>query len=312
MLLKRILSLVLCSSCALVVLSACQSERASAYSISPTNTPAVIETQAQTSAEATVISTPTITVRTSTEVIVVPQPTPYTETQPTASLPGNRIPQALIQIISPGPGSQLSHEFTLRVSAYPGDKGNVTIRLFGEDGRVIKEIQEKVTTPANGWVSLAESINFSTEAAGEAAVLSVSTADGYGRRISLSSVKLILLQIGPNEVEAAGFRGDPFVVTSPTVGGTVKGGVVHIEGAAHPFSSQPLIAELITTDGQVLASGQVKLAALPVGGKYVPFSLDIPYQVNISTPVRLTLRQVYDHPYGVDAALSSQLIFLNP
>lgn len=248
----------------------------------------------------------------SSEIIVVPQPTPDAVPQVTASLPGNKIPQSLIQIVSPGPGSRLSQAFTMRASVYPGENGSVTIRLFGEDGRVITEFQDTVQTPDSGWVSIAEKINFSTNAAGEAAILAVSTHDGYGRRLSLSSVKLILLQIGPNEVEVSGFRGDPFVVKFPAVGGMVRGGVLHVEGAAHPFSSQPLIVELIDTEGRVLASSQLILPELPAGADYVPFALDVPYQVSSRTPVRLTLRQVDSHPAGVDLALSSLPVFLDP
>lgn len=308
----RNLFLVGCIGILILSLSACQNASASANSELPTSSTIIPADTLPIPASTQTMPIPTATTAYSTEVIILPQPTLESIPQWTVSLPGNKIPQALIQIVSPGPGSQMSQSFTTRVSVYPGDQGNVAIHLYGEDGRVIVDAHENVKTPASGWVSLAEQIDFVTQAAGENGLLVVSTCDGYGRLISLTSVQLLLLQIGPNEVKLAGFNGDPFVVNQPAVGGTVKGGMLHIEGAAHPVSSQPLTVDLIDTDNRVLATGQVSLPALPVGLAYVPFALDFPYSVGSRTLVRLTLHQAADSPSGVDAALSSLLIFLDP
>jgi hypothetical protein len=56
----------------------------------------------------------------------------------------------------------------------------------------------------------------------------------------------------------------------------------------------------------------VKLPRNPNQLNYLPFTADIPYDVGIDTPVRLSIRQRSITLPNIDIALSSQMITLEP
>jgi len=139
----------------------------------------------------------------------------------------------------------------------------------------------------------------------------VYTKDAFGRTITLASERILMLQVGPEEVELPGFHGDPFVMTQPVPSGTNRGGSLYFEGFAHASESTPLIVELLLMDGSVLASAEVPVEAVTEGKGYVAFSGTIAYQVNQWTPVRFTVRQESSELNSITTALSSYIIYLD-
>ena len=244
---------------------------------------------------------------------ILPQDTPVsTSTSSDFVVKEKNLPNSQIQILEPGDLSQLASPIKVQASVFPGDGNLVNVQLFGEDGRLISDQLMKMVLTESGWVNLEKEIKFEISTAGESAMLVISTRDEFGRRIAQSTSQIFLMQIGKSDIESNDLLKQPFVVQSPRANTIVKGGVVHIAGYAHPFNSNPIIIELLTESGGVMESAIVKLPKITDGQNYAVFFADIPYQVDIRTPVRLSVRQRSILLPNIEAALSSQLITLDP
>lgn len=250
----------------------------------------------------------------------IEQKTPIVLEQPTRPVPAElaetfknqKFPPALLNIYNPGPYSKISSPINVSAYAYPGDQGKVTLQLFGEDGRLMANQLIKLNIPDSGWVSFSTQVPFEINSGGESALLALTTFDGYGRRIAVNSVPLLLLQVGNSEIEVPTFQNEPILIRQPGANSVIKGGTLHIEGYVHPYSNNPLIIELFKTNGAIVASKQIMHKTLPEGQEYISFSVDLPYSVNENTPVRLTIRQIMENAPFLDLSLTSEIITLQP
>lgn len=301
---------VLCS-----ILSACSQGTSGSASFNSTFVP---ET-ATTSPTETIVSTPIqrLTASPTSEIakrtpIVIEQPTRAISPTPDTTPVDQETPAALLNINRPGPNSRLSSPIVINAFSQPGDDLKVTILLYGEDGRLMAEKLLKLQDSYTGWVSFYTEIPFEINTATESASLVMITNDYYGRKIALLNIPLILMQVGESEIENAGFQYTPFYFTEPVENDSISGGVLHIEGFAHPYNLNPVIIELIKENGAVVATQIVPIKAAADGANYTPFSANLEYTVSQTTSVRLTIRQMMDHSPYLDLALSSILITLNP
>lgn len=255
----------------------------------------------------TVTATPE---KTTPPMIVLTQPTPAEI--PEVTLAAGISKPSLLQIEAPGPGSKIRDFVWVRANVYPGDNGNVSILLTGEDGRTIALREVNYTNWTTGFLSIAEQIQFTPIAASETGLLSIYTKDGFGRIINLTSEKILMLQVGPEEIELPGFHGEPFVMTEPKPSAVSTKGTLRLSGYAHVFEGTPVIVELIQMDGSVLASTEIQVPPVTSGNGYVEFTGNIEYQVNQRTPVRFTIRQESSDLGSLNTALSSYIIYLDP
>ncbi len=295
----------------LVLSAGCQ---AAQTSVTPTlaQAPTVNSTSEPTSTrEPQFLVTATSVNSTFPPMVILTQPTTQSVVSQQIVTPSTAKP-ALVQIESPGPGSKVRDFVWVRANVYPGDNGNVNILLTGEDGRVIASRELFYSTWKTGWLSIAEQIAFTPLAASETALLSVFTRDGFGRVVALTSVRLLMLQVGPEEIELPGFHGDPFVITDPVPSGVTQKGTLHVEGYAHLARANPVTVELIQLDGTILATQQISIDPVSSGDGYTAFSTDVAYQITQRTPVRLTLRQESSEMNSVTTDLSSFIIYLDP
>lgn len=262
------------------------------------------------------ITGPTMVIKTlegtSIPPIVLPQATPEDTVTPEPTVDEKYFPNALIQIIEPGSLSQLASPFTVQASVFPGYGNLVNLKLYGEDERVIHDQLLKLTTAESGWSNLVEEIKFEIPKAGEAAMLVVTTTDEFGRRITQSAIQIFLMQIGKSDVNSYDFIKQPYVLQSLKDEAVITGGVVHVVGYAHAYNSNPIIIELLSESGGVMETQLVKLPRGAEKLNYVPFSVDIPYDVGIPTPVRMTIRQRSLLLPNIDNALASWLLTLKP
>ncbi|KAF0112219.1 MAG: hypothetical protein FD147_280 [Chloroflexi bacterium] len=269
----------------------------------PTNTPTV------TYVKPTLIETVS---GTAVPSIIIEQPTPEITLQVDPGLQNRKFPPALILIDKPGSASRLASPILVQANVYPGEGGLVSVQLIGENGRLMADQLLKMIQPDSGWVQLVTEIKFEITSAGESALIVISTRDGYGRRIAQTAVPVLLLQIGKSENELPGFLKQPFVIESPVTGGLIKNGTLRVSGFAHPFNSNPIIIELVTQTGGIMESKVVVLPKIAQDQEYAAFVAEIPYEVFRRTPVRLTIRQRSESLPGIDIALSSQILYLDP
>jgi hypothetical protein len=187
----------------------------------------------------------------------------------------------------------------------------VTLQLYGEDGRLIYNQEIQLQKSSSGWVSFSLQIPFEITTAAEMASLILVSYDGFGRRIALTNVPLILMQVGESDTTPIGFQYQPFYLETLENADEVSGGTLHLNGYAHPYNTNPVIVELIKEDGTILTTEIVPIH--PVGdANYMQFSADIDYYISGSTPIRLTIRQMMDHAPYLDLALTSITLTLKP
>jgi hypothetical protein len=249
--------------------------------------------------------------RTVPPMLVLTQPTAETPLPQVSTTAGVRKP-SLVQINSPGPGSKVRDFIWVRVNVYPGDGGNVHLLLTGEDGREIDARDLTYSQWNGGWLSIAEQLFFAPAAASEKALLSVYTLDWYGRINTWSSVEILMLQIGREEIEQPGFQGDPFVVNKPQAGSLIAGGNLHLEGYVHLTQAGKTTLELVAQDGSVIAWQELQPPTITSSDQYAAFDTDLSYQVQKRTPIRLLLKQTSPEYDGQILAASSLILYLDP
>ncbi len=269
---------------------------------SPTLAPSPTETATPgpsltPSRTATITRTATLTRTPTSTPTITPTPTP---------------PLAVLRIHRPGLFSKVTSPFRAEVMVAPGDNGWVQLDLLGEDGRhiVAEQMDYRNSTGRHFWIS--PMVQFSITAAAETSRLVISTHDLFGRTVTLSSVDLILLAVGENEINPAVGDQEPYLVRSPRPEQVVQGGTLTVSGLARPVNDQPLILELIDEYRAVVGSAQIQVPPPSGDLSHTPFQVDIPYSVGITTPVRLTLRQESAGRIPGTVSLSSMLLVLEP
>ena len=237
-----------------------------------------------------------------------PRPTRSPTPQPTftkTTIPGHE--PAAIQISAPGPMSKVISPITLRMNIVTGDSEKVQIDLYGEDGRLLtRNVKRGVPTSGKG-VPQQIKVPFEIRAAAEVGRLTVSTTDKQGRVQSLSSVRLLLLSSGINEINPPGNSSEPIGVFSPEAEEEISGGVVNVRGDIWPFNLNPVILELIGPNGTSMALRILNPEQL----NPQLFETTLPYKVTEPTLARLTIRQDDDRIDGL-FYLYSQEVILTP
>jgi len=242
---------------------------------------------------------------------VLPSHTPRPTRSPTpratftqTTIPGHD--PAAIQILAPGPMSKVISPITLRMNIVSGGSEKVQIDLYGEDGRLLTRNVKRVPTSGKG-VPQQIKVPFEIRAAAEVGRMTVSTTDKLGRLQSLSSVRLLLLSSGINELNPPGNPSEPVGVFAPVGEEPVSGGVLNIRGDVWPFNLNPVILELIGEDGRSMGLRILNLDQL----NPQLFETTLPYKVSEPTLARLTIRQDDDRIDGL-FYLYSQEVLLEP
>lgn len=221
-------------------------------------------------------------------------------------------PDATIRIQYPGQNSKVISPIRIESMISPGDDGFVYLYLIGEDGRIINLDDLNYSQSTYTRFLIAPYLSFEIDSIAETARLLVLTRDIYGRTMALSSVDLILLSVGRNEIAPADSLHEHLIITTPINGQVISGGKVVVTGQAAPLNSSPMIFELIDEESQLVGSRQVDMPIPPAGLSYTPFVIDVPYSITEITPVRLTMRQESDSRLTGTVALSSCEIILKP
>jgi len=225
------------------------------------------------------------------------------------SLPQPEVGSSAIQLYGPGPLSELVSPMILSGYAVPGYGHIGRVSLYGEDGRLLASKILQLNT-AYLWAYFYGTLPFETQGAGELARLTMTTQDQYGRLTAVNSVHLILLPEGFSIINPPGNLKERCVIEQPSPGHRISGGTLAVAGEMRSFNSLPLVVELITRTGKVIASQLVTSSPAP-DDTYVPFQIDLPYSISTGTWALLVVQQPDDRIVGT-MYLYSQEIFLNP
>jgi hypothetical protein len=173
----------------------------------------------------------------------------------------------------------------------PGDDGIITVELIGEDGRSIIKENFNYQNYMDRHFGIAPPIEFDLNYASEYGRLIISTKDRFNRTIFLTSVDLILLELGSNKITSPKDLTEPILIREPDYDDTVAGGMIIFEGLARTLNTNPIIIECIDPEGNILCEAQVEIEAPNQVLSHIPFQAYLPYSVTESTNVRLTIRQ---------------------
>ncbi len=242
----------------------------------------------------TLTATPTLT----------PTLTPTVTLTPT---PGPVAPLPAIRILSPGPMSKVISPIVLKSYVRPGARDQFQVELLGEDGRLLaREILRRESFLNEGaYINI--DIPFETRAAAERGRLQISTQDEFGRPLETTSVHLLLLSVGTNDINIGDneYARSSFFYPQPE--DEVYGGTLPVIGEMQPFNDNPVILELVSEEGKTLGLRTINMIA----GERDIFETTIPYDVEEATSARLTIRQADKGFTGV-VYLHSQIVILNP
>jgi hypothetical protein len=225
------------------------------------------------------------------------------------------IPYAGVQIKQPGPMSRVASPLELVASLRSVSSGTYRTEIWieplqpgGEPRLLYRELHRLISNPID-WVYLDPEIQFELSRVSEFSQLRVGMYDQSGRAVSINSVDLILLSMGPSDYTPSGDLTEPIVIREPTPNHLIQGGKVIVSGLVKP-SEQVMLAELVTSENIVVGYNQVFLTPDP-DGAYVPFTLEVPYNVASGTWVRLQLSESGVRIPGVEH-LSSMEVYLSP
>ncbi len=252
--------------------------------------------------ETFIASFPTITQTT----MPAPTPTFTPGPSPTATtIPSHDL--AEIEISSPGPFSKVISPITLKMDVTTGKSEIVQVDLVGEDGRLITRLLKKNVPTSNNGILQTIKVAFEIPGAAEVARLTISTFDEFDRVQAMNSVRLLLLSSGENEITTPGNPSEPVRIFFPTRKEAASGGVLTIRGDVWPFSSKPVILELITPEGKSLGLRVLNIEQV------APqlFETTIPYKISEPVTARLTIYQEDDRIPGV-FYVYTQEVLLNP
>ncbi|MGD2156898.1 MAG: hypothetical protein PVG32_08505 [Anaerolineales bacterium] len=231
------------------------------------------------------------------------------EPSPT-SPPQVEIPFATIQIIRPGPLSKVASPIELHAFLRTGYGGRATVELLGEDGRLMYRQIFILNSVSNAQVNLLTEIEYEIAGVAETARLVISTHDAQGRLLALTSEDLILLSMGEADINPGGDLLETIVIQQPSLNRLVQGGELIVSGLARPVSDQPMLVELIASDGRVVGSRLAAVSPSPQGNHSL-FATEVPYEVSAPTWVRLTVSERGVRLPGV-IHLSSVEVLLSP
>jgi len=221
-------------------------------------------------------------------------------------------PFAYLQIKKPGKDSFVVSPINMEVMINPGDDGLLRIDLLGEDGRIIahEELDYSYAIGNRFWTS--PKLSYSIDSVAELGRLELSVYDEHSRIIALSTVDLYLQSLGRYDIKDAVSLKEPFVIRYPYHKAEIEDGIVYVNGLAQPINDNPLIFELVDENRTVIGTWELNISQPQSGQSHTPFSVQVPYIINATTPVRLTIRQESDSKIPGNVAINSVEILLQP
>ena len=154
-----------------------------------------------------------------------------------------------------------------------------------------------------------EEIEFELSRVSEFGQLRLSTYDTYGRPVSINSTDLLLLSMGVSAITPVSWKTEPIVIRQPTPNQLIQGGKVIVSGLVKP-SEDFLLVELVAVDGAIVGYRQVFVTPAP-DGSYVEYAVEVPYEVDAPTWVRLRVSESGTPITGMEH-LSSGEVLVSP
>jgi hypothetical protein len=208
--------------------------------------------------------------------------------------------------------SKVTSPIHLSSIASPGEDGYIYVKLIGEDGRVITQLDQRYYTRQGERFLFDPRIEFTIPGAAEFARLEIRTRDKWGRDISISSVDLLLLSVGNDEIYDPISLLEPYIIWYPRERATITGGSLLVSGLVQPVNHSPIIFELVDGGGKIVGSTKIDAPPIESGQTHAQFAAAIPYKLDAGAEVRLIIRQESVSRIPGTVALTSMDLILAP
>ena len=240
-----------------------------------------------------------------------PPPLPAaTETSVPEASPTPERPEEAIFIQEPGPGSQVTSPIRVAGVADPTFEQNLVVRVVLDDGTQLTEVPTIIQADVGQRGNFEVEVPISLDMQRNIFIQVYASSARDGGITHLSSTGVIFSPAGPENIVTSQPHPERIGIFQPRTGGTISGGVVHVEGFALASFEQSLLVEVLDADGNVVGSQPVIVQA-PDLGQPGPFSADVPYTVAQSDAGRIVVRDI-SPAFGGDTHLSSVEITLEP
>ncbi len=272
-----------------------------------------------TSAPASVTPTPTITNTPLTPTTPPDSPTPTLNFELSTPEPirvPHPLPQAEIQIVSPGRLSRVTSPFLLHLYLTPprNDRGEdmvYQISLYGENGKLINRKTITRSPEEFGDAHLVLDIDFKISGKAEAARLEISSVDPYYRVTAMETTDVILLAEGEEEIKSILYLYADMVIQQPIPSTLIQGNKLFVQGLTRIAPDGELIVECVNREGGQVGSGVIEVDEEDLGDGYRSFEGEIPFQVGYSSWIRVQVI-ARDGIFSGIQALSSVEVLVSP
>ena len=240
---------------------------------------------------------PTITRRPTRTPSITPSPTPHL---------------AFFRINNLGMYSKVISPVRPEAIVSPGEDGLIHVELIDENSETIQKEVFDYSSYAGRHFGISPEIDFTLDSVSESARLIITSYDRYERLMWLTSVDLVLLSIGKNQITTPTDFTEPYIIRLPKENDEIQGGMLQVTGLARILNTNPIIVECVDSQGNIITSTQIELHASIEGMSHIPFSEFLPYMVSEPTNVRLTIRQESNNRIPGTISLFSYEITLLP
>jgi hypothetical protein len=218
----------------------------------------------------------------------LPPPPPETAV-PSATLPTlPPRPEEAILILEPGPGSRLVGSVHLAGIADPTFEQFLGIRILLDDGSVLVQTSTTIAVDLGNRGPFAIDIPFTIAGERNAFIQVFTDSPRDGGITHLNSVGVTLAEAGPVNVVPVSPHPEDILITAPTPGATISGGMARVEGIGIASFEQTLVVSIQNADGATIATVPLILDA-PDWGLPGTFSVDVPYLVAAEQPGRIVV-----------------------
>lgn len=230
---------------------------------------------------------------------------------PTYAPPVVGLPDERLFFYYPGPNSQITSPVQVSGWGGPARDDYVTVRLYGEDNRLLAEDDINLFVYPGNAGRFVGSLEFEIEALAETGRLEVFTIDQLTGAVNhRSSVNLILLSTGDARIHPTMEGAEQLTILTPPNNALIEGGSILVRGAGWTFSDQPLSIILFNTRGEVVGTAEVELEA-PEPGLVGTFETTLDYEISRRQWGLLTVNE-YDENHEFIIHTSSVILLMNP
>ncbi|MGD8604970.1 MAG: Gmad2 immunoglobulin-like domain-containing protein, partial [Anaerolineales bacterium] len=196
------------------------------------------------------------------------------------------LPDEAIQILEPGPGSELTSPLQISGVADPTFEQNLVVRLVLDDGTVLVTQPTTIQAELGARGPFEAEVPFSLEEPRGALVQVFSTSARDGGIVHLASVGVRLMPDGEEHMNVGHPHSEDIIIQTPTSGQTISEGVVHVEGIGLASFEGTLVIYVLDVEGNEIGSLPITVDA-PDIGQPGSFSADVPYNLTSAGPGRI-------------------------